>query len=149
VLPWCLSGKEFACNAGDASSIPWVRKIPWRRKWQPTPVFLNGETYGQRTLVRYSHGVSKELGVTYWLNNNNNQSFIYIYDLDKFIWGCISSNAWRLYSLLSHLNVHVLHMINYVSIKIISNTNRIKCHIYAKIMHYWAIFSIKKPSRYP
>ena len=26
---------------------PWVRKIPWRRKWQPTPVFLPGESYGQ------------------------------------------------------------------------------------------------------
>ena len=33
-LPWGLSGKESACNAGEAGSIP------WRRKWQPTPVFL-------------------------------------------------------------------------------------------------------------
>ena len=33
---------------------PWVRKIPWRREWQPTPVFLPGEFYGHRHLVDYS-----------------------------------------------------------------------------------------------
>ena len=33
---------------------PWVRKIPWRRKWQPTPVFLPGESHGQRSLGGYS-----------------------------------------------------------------------------------------------
>ena len=32
---------------------PWVRKIHWRRKWQPTPVFLPGESHGQRSLVGY------------------------------------------------------------------------------------------------
>ena len=35
-------------------SLVWVRKIPWRREWQPTPVFLPGEFYGQRSLVSYS-----------------------------------------------------------------------------------------------
>ena len=30
---------------------PWVRKIPWRRKWQPAPVFLPGEFHGQRSLA--------------------------------------------------------------------------------------------------
>ena len=30
---------------------PWVRKIPWRREWQPTPVFLPGECHGQKSLV--------------------------------------------------------------------------------------------------
>ena len=33
---------------------PWVRKIPWRRKWQPTPVFLPGEFHGQKSLAGYS-----------------------------------------------------------------------------------------------
>ena len=33
---------------------PWVGKFPWRRKWQPTPVFLLGEFHGQRSLVGYS-----------------------------------------------------------------------------------------------
>ena len=33
---------------------PWVRKIPWRRKWQPSLVFLPGESHGQRSLAGYS-----------------------------------------------------------------------------------------------
>ena len=37
----------------------WVGKIPWRREWIPTLVFLPGESYGQRSLVDYSHGVAK------------------------------------------------------------------------------------------
>ena len=44
----------------------WARKIPWRRKWQPTPVFLSGELHGQRNLVGYSPGGRKEL--TEWLS---------------------------------------------------------------------------------
>ena len=32
----------------------WVKKIPWRRKWHPTPVFLPGESHGQRSLAGYS-----------------------------------------------------------------------------------------------
>ena len=40
---------------------PWVRKIPWRRGWQPTPLFLPGESHGQRSLVGYSPYGCKEL----------------------------------------------------------------------------------------
>ena len=43
---------------------PWVRKIPWRRAWQPTPVFLPGESHGQRSLVGYSPWGRKELNRT-------------------------------------------------------------------------------------
>jgi len=39
---------------------PWVRKIPWRRPWQHTPVFLAGESHGQRRLVGYSPWGLKE-----------------------------------------------------------------------------------------
>ena len=39
-FPGSSYGKESACNAGDPGSVPWVRKTPWRREWQPTPVFL-------------------------------------------------------------------------------------------------------------
>ena len=50
--------KKTTCNAEDtgdtAGLIPWrVRKIPWRRAWQPTPVFLLGESHGQRSLAGY------------------------------------------------------------------------------------------------
>ena len=53
-LSWCLSGKESACQHGRCRFSPWVRKIPWKRKWQPTPVFLPGEFHGQRSLAGYS-----------------------------------------------------------------------------------------------
>ena len=39
---------------------PWVRKIPWRRKWQPTPVLLPGKFHGRRSLVGYSPCSCKE-----------------------------------------------------------------------------------------
>ena len=41
--------KTLSANAGEVGSTQ-VRKIPWRRKWQPTPVFLPGESHGQRSL---------------------------------------------------------------------------------------------------
>ena len=43
---------------------PWVGKISWRRKWQPTPVFLLGESQGWRSLVGYSPWGCKELDMT-------------------------------------------------------------------------------------
>ena len=43
---------------------PWVRKIPWRRKWQPTPIFLPGESYEGRSLVGYSPWGHKQLDTT-------------------------------------------------------------------------------------
>ena len=43
---------------------PWVGKIPWRRKWQPTPVFLPGESHGRRSLVGYSPWGHKESDTT-------------------------------------------------------------------------------------
>ena len=52
--PRWLSGKEFACQCERCGFSPWVRKIPWRRKWQPTPVFLPGKSHGQRRLTGYS-----------------------------------------------------------------------------------------------
>ena len=43
---------------------PWVGKIPWRRKWQPNPVFLPGKSHGQRSLVGYSPWGHKESDMT-------------------------------------------------------------------------------------
>jgi len=50
-------GGASGANAGDIRDKefdPWVEKIPWRREWQPTLVFLPGESRGQRNLVGYS-----------------------------------------------------------------------------------------------
>ena len=57
---------------------PWIRKIPWRRKWQPTPLFLPGKSHGQRNLAGYSPWGCKESDTIYWLNNNNNICFVYV-----------------------------------------------------------------------
>ena len=59
-----LAGKNLLANAGDTWFDPWVGKIPWRRKWQPTPVFLPGEPQGQRSLAGYSPQGRKELDTT-------------------------------------------------------------------------------------
>ena len=56
-LPRWLSGKEPTCQCKRHKGHgfdPWVGKIPWRRKRQPTPVFLPGESLGQRSLAGYS-----------------------------------------------------------------------------------------------
>ena len=59
-LPWGLSQWRVCLQRRRGRFNPWVRKIPWRRKWQPTPVFLPGKFYGQRSLVGYTaHEVAK------------------------------------------------------------------------------------------
>ena len=59
--------KNPPANAGDIKSCRfnhWVRKLPWRRAWQPTPVFLPGESHGQRSLMGYVLWDHKELNTT-------------------------------------------------------------------------------------
>ena len=59
--------KNLPTNAGDVKRHgfdPWVGKIPWRRAWQPTPVFLPGESHAQRSLVDYSPWGLKESDMT-------------------------------------------------------------------------------------
>ena len=61
------SGKEPTCQWRSHRShrfSPWVRKIPWSRKWQPTPGFLPGEFHGQRGLVGYGPQGHTESDVT-------------------------------------------------------------------------------------
>ena len=56
-LPRWRSGKEsaFQCRRRRRCVFhPWVGKIPWRREWQPTAVFLSWKSHGQRSLVDYS-----------------------------------------------------------------------------------------------
>ena len=56
-FPGGSSGKEPACQCRRhkrSGFDPWIGKIPWRRKWQPTPEFLPGKSHGQRSLVGYT-----------------------------------------------------------------------------------------------
>ena len=50
-VPWWVSGKESTCQCRRCRCDPWIGKIPWWRRQQPTPVFLPGKYHGQRGLV--------------------------------------------------------------------------------------------------
>ena len=58
-LPWWCRGQSVCLQYGRTGFDLWIGKIPWRRKWQPTPVFLPGESHGWRSLVGYSPRVAK------------------------------------------------------------------------------------------
>ena len=70
-FPGGTGGKEHTCQCRRwkrRGFDPWVGKIPWRRAWQPTLVFLPGESHGQRSLVGYSPWGPTELDTTEWLS---------------------------------------------------------------------------------
>ena len=65
-FPGGAGGEESTCPWQEAQKMrlgrkpdPWFGKIAWSRKWQPTPVFLPGESHGQRSLEAIVHGVTK------------------------------------------------------------------------------------------
>ena len=67
IFPGGTSGKEPTCQCRRCKRCgfkPCFRKIPWRRTWQPTPIFLPGEFHGQRSLVGYSPWGHKESEMT-------------------------------------------------------------------------------------
>ena len=63
-FPGGSDSKGSARDAGDPSSIPGSRRFPWRREWQPTLVFLPGESSGQRSLAGYGSWGSQRVGRT-------------------------------------------------------------------------------------
>ena len=61
-FPRWLSGKESTCQCKRCRRYgfdPWIRKIPWRRKWQPTPVFLPGKSMDRGAWRAAVHGVAE------------------------------------------------------------------------------------------
>ena len=58
------SGKESTCQCRRQRFSPWVRTVPWSRKWQPTPISLPGKFHGQRSLVGYCPWGHKESDMT-------------------------------------------------------------------------------------
>ena len=80
-FPWGLPGgasvKEPACYCRGLKRCgfnPWVGMIPWRRAWQPTPVFLPGESHGRRSLVGYSPYSPTQRAGHNWSDWTNTQS---------------------------------------------------------------------------
>ena len=73
-LPRSLSGKYSTCRCRRLRKLgfdSWVWKIPRRREWLPTPVFLPGKFHGERNLASYSPWGHKELNTTEWLNHHS------------------------------------------------------------------------------
>ena len=74
--------KKSACQVGDKGSNPWSRKIPWRRKWQPTPVFLPGKSHRERNLAGYSPCGRKRVGLDLATKQRH------ILSLEKYLFRC-------------------------------------------------------------
>ena len=77
----CHSGKESACQCWRHKRCgfnPWFGKIPWSRKWQPTPVFLPGKFYGQRTWWATILGVTTEHTYTHTDTHTHIHTHIYL-----------------------------------------------------------------------
>ena len=70
-LPWWLRWYRICLQCRRPEFNPWVRKSLWRREWQPTPVFLPGESHGQRSLPGYSPWGCKESDTTRWLTHTH------------------------------------------------------------------------------
>ena len=75
-LPSGSDGKKICLQCWRSRFDPWVRKIIWRRKWQPTPIFLAGESHEQRSLAGYSPWGRKELGHDWATNTFTFLTFI-------------------------------------------------------------------------
>ena len=79
-----LSSKESTCQQRRHGFDSWSRKNPWRRKWQPTAVFLPEKSHRQRSLVEYGH---RESDMIKQLKNNNFLCFKHT-DLLSFLQTC-------------------------------------------------------------
>ena len=93
-LPRWLSGEESVCQCRTLRFDPWVRKISWRRKWQPTAVFLCGKSHGQRSLEGYIP----------WSHKSWTQ-------LDRSMYFPYTDKPWLLTSLKLEMGEHVLSTI--------------------------------------
>ena len=92
-LPSRLIGEESACQCRRHGFDPWVGKIPCRRKWHTSPVFLPGKFHGQRSLVGYSPWGHKTSDVTERLHDDNRITKIWVesvkwHDKNQLPWLC-------------------------------------------------------------
>ena len=92
-FPSGSDGKASAHNVGRPGFHPWVGKIPWGRKWQPTPVPLPGKSHRQRSLIGYSPWGRKESDTTEWLHftYSSRKGF---QQVRMSLWNLAQSSAW-------------------------------------------------------
>ena len=86
---------------------PWVGKIPWRRKWQSTPVLLPGKSHGQRILVGYSPSGHNESDTTEQLHFLSFFAVQKPLSLTAFLWYHLHGTSFLIISLLSHLCFYI------------------------------------------
>ena len=72
-----MNSKQPSYQCRRCGFNPWVGKIPWRRKWQPPPVFLPGESHGQRSLEGYSPWGHKESDTAERLNHRHHRGHLW------------------------------------------------------------------------
>ena len=85
--------KNLPANSKRPGFDPPVRMIPWRRYWQPTPVFLPGKFHGQRNLAVYSPWGHKESDMTERLNTTNIETYFREIDDFHLRWSWITARA--------------------------------------------------------
>ena len=96
----------------DREFDPWVGKLPWRRAWPLTAVFLAGESHAQRSLAAYSCYCHKESDVTKWLSMHAH--FVWLLSLNIILWNsskllCISVIcSFHCYVLFQRVNISQL-----------------------------------------
>ena len=99
-FPWWLRQRRICLQCRRLRFSPWVGKIHWRRKWQPTPVLLPGDSHGQRNLVGYSPRVAKSRT---HLSNSAQNSMITSRSIHIAANGIISFFVWL-------TNIHCLYV---------------------------------------
>ena len=108
--------KNLSANAGDAGDSGSISKIPWRRKWQPTPAFLPGRSHGQRRLAGYNprgsrvgHSLLTEHTRMPSGNMKSSTSTFCLLDLFFLAVPGLSCHTWDLRSSLWHAGSLVSH----------------------------------------
>ena len=112
--------KNLPANAGGVKRCgfdPWVRKIPWKWKWQPAPVFLSGKVYGRRSLEGYCAWGCKEWHMAEWLSTrsftlqgnhyvffiHDSQSALYVVSVQEYLLTILRVFEWLNHSQWSFL----------------------------------------------
>ena len=112
-IPCGSEGKRICLQCRRPRFYPWVRKIPWRRAWQSTPVFLPGESNGKMSLAGYGPWCDKEsdmTGVTEHKHSTMVLLIVIIFIMQTWMFSPFHFNAlWIRISLINTWNDYILY----------------------------------------
>ena len=113
--PHCKRMLYQLSHKGRHRFNPWVRKIPWRRKWQPTSVILPGKSHGQRSLAGYSPWSLKRVWHNLATKQQQNKAIVIIsFELAQ-KWTCLSMEQKRKYITIPEVYVRICFKIKMAS----------------------------------